>query len=504
MEIELIGAIDYDKLEEELKKRNADIDIINLVKELEVERRSQIVSAAGRLSRFPGNVFEILDITENNSFEKNMKFIERVTEMGHDSITDHDYLVFALKNVSIMLEQEIIKERYSSFTIKSRREVDFSTAGIYIPDFRNQNSEVLPENAKIKDEYQNHMQSLFHDYSFFLENGIQNEDARFIMPYSTYSNIFMGVDAHTLKEMIIRFTKTKYSKVAELREFGEKLKEIASQNVKYIIKEIDSTKEQLVDPIDEYLAAKISTDEKAYQVIKRVELLNRTPNVDDTILIASIMGRFQLDKTKATEVYQRLCLEEPNFKQELMKKIVLESDGIELSQVSFDFQIPISYAVLTHLTRHRGNKVKIPDVFSNIDLTKYKIPPKIASRFLDYYKNIHANNFKMYSHFKNNYHICPEDLIYFILYGNKINVLASMDGQAVSHILSLRKCNKSQWETRGMAYGIHDQIKELADARVFSSLLGPSCETRDVCKEKKECCGKILKLRKRNQTYKKS
>lgn len=496
MEIKLIGAIDYDKLESELKKRNANLDIIQLVKDLEVERRSHIVSAAGRLSRFPKDVFEILDITENNSLEKNTKFIERVTKMGHDSITDHDYVVFALKNVSIMLEQEIIKERYASFTIKSRREVDFSDAGIYIPNFHDKNREVLKENECIKKKYTNHMQDLFQDYTYFIENGILNEDARFIMPYCTYSNIFMGIDAHTLKDMIKRFTKTKYSNVEELRDFGEKLKEIAKQNIPYIIEEIDSTKEELVDPVDEYLESKVPDLEKKYKVIKRAELLNRTSNVDDTILIASIMRRFQLDKIKATKVYRELCIENPNFKKELMRKIVLESDGLELSQISFDFQIPLSYAVLTHLARHRCQKIIIPDVFSDIDLTQYKIPPKISSGFLDYYKSIHAKNLDVYEHFKNNYQICNEDLIYFILLGNKINVLSSMDGQALKHILSLRKCNKSQWETRGMAYGVHEGVKKLEDAKIFASLLGASCQTKDICNEGKECCGKILKLRK--------
>lgn len=53
------------------------------------------------------------------------------------------------------------------------------------------------------------------------------EDARFILPYCYYSNIMMGIDAHTLKDMIIKFTKTKYAKIEELRLFGERLKEIA-------------------------------------------------------------------------------------------------------------------------------------------------------------------------------------------------------------------------------------------------------------------------------------
>lgn len=497
MQIKLIGAIDYEKLKEELKSRNLPEELLQVVKKLEKRRHSDIVATSGRLSRYIGDVFEILGVTEDNTLEKNIKFIERVISMGHDSTTDHDYFVFALKDVSIMLEQEIIKERYSSFTIKSRREVDFKNAGIYVPDFHDYDGNLLKENASLKGEYTKHMSDLFEDYEFFKNNGIKNEDARFIMPYCTNSNIIMGVDAHTLRDMIVKFTKTKYSKVQELREFGENLRKIIEEYAPYLIVTIDSKKTELTDQVYDYLISKLDDNKPSYQVINETNLLTRTNNIDDTILISSLMRHFQLDKNRASQVYSELCQENPNFKKELMRKIAFEGDGEELSQVNFEFQIPISYAVLTHLTRHRTHKIMIPDIFSGIDLKQYKIPPKIANKYLDYYKTIHDRNFDMYNHFKNDYSVCNEDLIYFTLCGNKINVVTNMDGKTVKHILSLRECNKSQWETRGVAYGIHKEIKKLEDAQIFSSILGPTCVTQDICNEKKECCGKILQLRKK-------
>ncbi len=501
MEIKLIGALDYKKVEDLLKtkldKEEKD-NVINELKNIEIERRSEIISAAGRLSRFTGDVFEIFDLSEGKTLEQNSKFIERVCSMGHNSITDHDYLVFAIKNVSAVVEQTIIEERFSSFTIKSRREVDFSKAGYYIPDFHDENGKLIDNNEEVKEEFKRYIQSLFDKYSNFLEKGISKEDARFIFPYNFYSNIIMGVDAHTLKNMIIKYTKKKYSKITELREFGQKLYEIAKINCPYIIEEIDNKKLELEDPVDEYLNKKISKTN--YRVIKpSARLLNASSNIDDTILTSAIMRRYGVDRVTATNILNNVSTSYHEFKNELMRKIALEGDKEELSQVNFQFQIPLSFAVLTHLTRHRTHNILIPDFLPNIDLSQYKMPPKIEhdSELKYEFDSIFSNNQIMHDHFKNDYGIRDEDLVYFTLAGNSVNIVTSMNGKTLAHILSLRECNKAQWETQKMAYGMHSEITNLLDdAQIYSSVLGASCMTMGICKEGRESCGKLEAIKK--------
>lgn len=101
-----------------------------------------------------------------------------------------------------------------------------------------------------------------------------------------------------------------------------------------------------------------------------------------------------------------------------------------------------------------------------------------------------------YNYFKNDFHICEEDLVYFTLSGNQVNIITNMDGKTVKHILSLRECNKAQWEMQVIARGIHREIDKLEDAQYFSSILGPSGETLGICNEGKECCSKVYYLQK--------
>lgn len=500
MQIELLGTIDYKKLKNYLKEKNIEDyeEIINHIQTLERQRHSCIVATAGSLSRFPGDVFERLAKTEENTFEQNVNFIKKVINMGHDSVTDHDYCVFALKDISAVIEQTIIAERFSSFTVKSRREVNFSDVGYYTPDFHDINGELILNNNQVKAEYQQHEEMLFKKYEEFTNRDIDKEDARFVLPYSYNSNIIMGVDAHTLKDMIIKYTKTKYSLIGEIREFGEKLYEIAKKNIPYIIDVIDKTTVKLIDPVDNYLESKI--DRSNYKIIDKPILINHSKNIDDAIIISAIMRRYQFDYNKSLQVYKQLCNDDPIFKEAIIKKIAIESDALELTQINFEFQIPISFAVLTHITRHRTHHIMVPDFVPVVDLSQYKIPPKIKTQYLDEFNNIFKENKEMYEHFKNDYGIREEDLIYFTLSGNMVNIVTNMDGKTLAHILRLRECNKTQWETREISHHLHQAIQSIPGAEIFNCNIGPTCETHGFCPEGKESCGKILKLKQKQST----
>lgn len=490
MKIEMLGALDYNKLGDELKNsgiENNKVDtLIEKVKYLEKEARIRNVSLAGRISRFPGDVFEVLKLSEEKTLEQNLKYVNRVVNMGHESITDHDYCLFLIKDVSPLIEQTIIEERLSSFTIKSRREVDFSNAGYYVPTFHDENGNVLKNNEVIQEEYKNYTEGLFKRYGELLELGIPKEDARFVLPYSFNSNIIMGMDAHTLKDLIIKLTKTKYSKIGELKEFGTKLNEICEERVPYVSDLVSKENENLEDDVQNILDDHVTN--KSYKILNKTVLTASTYDIDNKIIASAIMRRYQFDYVKALNIARNLDKE---IRKKIMKAIGNSKDKLELTQVNFTFQIPISLAILPHLTRHRMHDLITPDFSPNIDLLQYKIPPKIKDKCISKYIQIFIDNEKMYQHFKNDYNIREEDLVYFILFGNMVNVETTVNGKFLKHILSLRECNKAQWEIRYIANEMHKEIQKLEDAKLYANLLGPSCETDLYCKEGKECCGKI-------------
>ncbi len=452
-----------------------------------IKEQIKILSAAGRLSRFKGNVSEVLEIC--NDYDKNLNFIKRVIGMGHESITDHDYLVFSIIDVTPIIEQTIIEERLCSFTIKSRREVDFSKAGFYTPIFRDKFGKPINNQDKWKMKYRNHMKYLFKSYSKLLEKGINKEDARFILPYSYHSNIIMGVDAHILKNLIIRFTKGKESRIAELKEFGEKLLKIATKRTPYLIELIE--KEIPNYEAEKFIDSKIK--DKDYKIVPNVTLLSYTSNVDETIFVTYLMQHYQYDYKKALEIYHGILNENKDILEKWIKLIGESYEKEVLTAINFRFQIPLSLAVLTHLSRHRTHDIIVPDFVPIHNLMAYKTPESINKNCKNEYDQIYANNNKIYEEFKQA-GIMAEDLIYFHLSGNMVNVLTNMNGKDIHWILHLRECTKAQWEIRSVAQSIHHEISKVS--KYFPMILGPTCITKGFCPEGKESCGRIKNIKK--------
>ncbi|MBR1540645.1 MAG: FAD-dependent thymidylate synthase [Clostridia bacterium] len=453
----------------------------------ELESRIQRVAAAGKLSRFPGNVFEVLEAT--NDYESNLKMIKRIIKMGHKSIIEHDYLVFGLCDVTPIIEQTIIGTRLSSFTIKSRREVDFRTAGYYIPKFRNKNGEKHKDLEKITTKYQNHMQYLFNTYGDIVDLGISVEDARFILPYCFKSNIIMGVDARQLERMILFFTKGHLSKIQELKEFGEKLQEIAKEYVPYLAPGLEKAEENLASGF-EFLEE--STKRPDIKILKEPKLISYTPNCDDVIILSYIMYHYQCSQEEASKILEDLEKKENDVKDKIMQVILHKEERRELEQTSFTYQIPISLSILTHLTRHRMHALLVPEFLPMWDMKNYVIPATIKEneKALEVYEKAVQKNREVFEEFKKE--VYEEDLIYFYLGAQMLNVMTTMNSRTLQWISRMRCCNKAQWQIRQIAWGMVNEAKKVAP--LLGKGLGPTCMTDRYCGEGKESCGLINKI----------
>lgn len=465
------------------------VELIGGYNQNEVETRIKKVAAAGKLSRFPGNVFEVLD--NCNDYDKNLKLIERIIGMGHKSIIEHDYLVFAICDVTPIVEQTIIGNRLTSFTIKSRREVDFRNSGFYVPEFRNKDLSIHPDNVKLKEKYISHMKFLFNTYGDFVDEKINVEDARFILPYSFYSNIFMGLDARQLERLIISLLYSPLSRITELKELGTILFDIAKKYVPYLVPTIENYSKENCNPFS-YVENLVNKND--IKIVDKPVLLSYTPNPDDVILKSSIMYHFQCSESEAEIMLNDAISKDANFKEKYMDIILHKDENRELEQVNFTFQIPISLSILTHLTRHRMHSLLVPEFLPLWDFNNYVIPESINSRseLKNTFLSAQRINISKLNYFKF-MDVANEDLIYFYLGCQMLNVITTMNARSLKWILSLRTCNKAQWQIRNIAREIKKQVGVISP--LLNKGLGASCMTDLVCNEGKECCGLVYKLK---------
>ena len=229
------------------------------------------------------------------------------------------------------------------------------------------------------------------------------------------------------------------------------------------------------------------------KIQEKARLVSYTPNPDDIILKSSIMYHYQCSEKEAENILNESEKIDTAYKQKSMNIILHKPENRELEQVSFTFQIPISLSILTHITRHRMHSLLVPEFLPMWNMNNYIIPATIKqnNELGKIFKETQAKNVKAYEQFKEE-GVAQEDLIYFYLGCQMLNIVTTMNGRALQWILHLRCCNKAQWQIRKIANEMATQVKEVAP--LLGKGLGPTCITDLYCNEGRESCGLIDKL----------
>ena len=446
----------------------------------EIENNLRIVASAGALSRSEGTVMDVYE--SKNDYQKNLRLAKAVVGYGHRSISEHDYLVFALEDVTPVIEQTIIEYRLTSFTIKSRRNVDFRNVGFYVPDFKTVKGDRL-DSRELNLDYNNYMKSLFTKYGELIDEGLPIEDCRYILPYSYHSNIIMGCDANELFRITSDLLYGKMSKIDEAKELGAKLANMMEEACPYLVSSLK--KEEKKDYYNDqftYLDKLVKQEDKLLTKPKLTDYLERA---DDKVLCSILMNRYQLSSEQASKVLDELVKEDKDIKKKMFTSLLHSKNQRELEQVMYSFELPISLAVLTHISRHRMQSLLVPDFVPLWNMENYVIPDSIKDNHEEEYKDIFKKNNLKVEEYKDK-GIRDEDLVYFYLSGNACNITTTMNARNFEWITRMRCCNKAQWEIRELMTDLKDQVKEVNP--LIGTMLGANCEVNNYCPEGKDSC----------------
>lgn len=457
------------------------IELIKGGTEQEVKDRTRLVATSGQISCSSKGLFELYE--DRSDHEDNLKAIGRIVASGHDSISEHDQLSFFITDVTPVIEHILIGQRLASFTIKSRRYVDFGDSGFHTPDFS-----YLKNGDEVKVKYNEHMNYLFNTYSEMVELGVPKEDARFILPYCFHSQISMSLNARSLIKLIEYCTMGPMSDIDEVKKFGLKMLDISKEKVPYYKKNYDSIEKQINDGVKKYNKLDFLNKycDGKYDILSNPKLIGYQSDygdIDRTIIVSCIMNRYQLDYDKANIIYDKLSISE---KKEIMEAVCLANENRELEQVSFRFELPTTLAGLTHWTRQRMHALLIPDFLPNYDLKNYIVPDTIKEKCLDKYNEAVNKNIQVYNELKR-MGVPDKDLVYFNLSGTLVNVSTNINGRELMWISRLRCCKRAQWEIREAANEMVDLVQKESD--LYGFYLGAPCAVTGKCPEGKRSCG---------------
>ena len=424
---------------------------------------NEICASAARISTTLGNANDIFEMAKGNP--KNQDLIKKVLKSGHKSIIEHTVFTIAFSNVSVFVEQYLIECRLASFTVKSRRYVDFSNLGYYIPT--DLEGDTLAQ-------YQHYMDILFSAYEALLNIGVPKEDARFLLPYSFHSSFYCTLNARELVHIIVSIRHGRGRNIPELNHLADQL-----------VSQIEDIFPNLLSELDCRLFED-NTDAVPLDIFK----LSASPSYIDAqnVAVAKLIGAPSTPIDILRTAYQ---ISNPGTNQSFrIDKLIFSARPRELEQLTYSFLISdITLAGLTHLVRHRMQSVVVPPVQS-IDHSRYIVPVSI--------KNC-PEAWEKYSNALNNAHDALQKIscvpllrkygYYFAVSGNVTNTMTTANARELMLFIQLRSCSRAQWEIRGTAISMLRQLREHC-AELFD-YLGPSCYLFGDCPEGKLTCGKM-------------
>jgi len=146
----------------------------------------KVIETAGRTS------YQSFEKQTDNSYKP---FIKMLIRNKHESVLEHATASFKISGISRALSHQLVRHRLCSFTQQSQRYVNEKNFNYIEPDD-------IKNNSTAHEIYIELMECIRNRYSQLRDLGIKKEDARFILPNSTESEIIMTANFRELRHVL--------------------------------------------------------------------------------------------------------------------------------------------------------------------------------------------------------------------------------------------------------------------------------------------------------------
>jgi thymidylate synthase (FAD) len=128
--------------------------------------------------------------------EKQQELVRRVIESGHGSTIEHIVFTFAISGVTRTLSHQLVRHRAGlAFDQQSQRYLDYKRPAYMVP------GTIQDAPVELRERYESMLDGSLAFYSDLLEAGVPGEDARFVMPNATRTNLVMTTNLRALIHM---------------------------------------------------------------------------------------------------------------------------------------------------------------------------------------------------------------------------------------------------------------------------------------------------------------
>ena len=178
-----------------------------------------LIAAAARTC-YSSMTTEDIYATMNTDPDKNREFIQRLRNMGHESPLEHVSFTFGIDGVSRSLTHQLVRHRVASYSQQSQRYVMGTKFDFVTPPS-------IMKNPNLHLAYSKFLMQSMETYEALVANGIPKEDARYLLPNATTSNIVVTMN---VRELLHFFSVRCCTRAQwEIRELAWKMLDICKE-----------------------------------------------------------------------------------------------------------------------------------------------------------------------------------------------------------------------------------------------------------------------------------
>jgi len=431
-----------------------------------------IAVAFAKTSRVPESFREI---AAELSDEKSAQFHEKwVVGYGHASVAEHAVLHIAFENVSRVAIETIESSRLASYTEKSTRYQKWGQDDFTIPPEL--------EGHPLRDEFIQTVRLLFSTYAESLDPvkdlilgrsprrphpANESDEAydrrirsqyvdscRFILPAAANANVGVTANARVI-EMMIR--KMLSHRLGEVRQIGEKTKEVAKSETPTLVKYADVVP-YWVETFKEIGELEIGNLEIGNRQSDWCNLIDHDKDGEKKVLAAALYRFHEMPFTDAFAYVKSLKKKERAALADtiLVKLGKFDVPMRELEYCNYTFDLVMDQGAYAEFKRHRM-MTQTPQRLST--RLGYTIPLLVTeSGFRSRYEAAMQSAMKMYEKL---YAFNPDVAQYIVPNGFNRRVLAQFNLREAFAFCQLRTAANAHYSIRRVAQKMHEEISRV-------------------------------------------
>ena len=430
-----------------------------------------IAVAFAKTSRSPDS---FRNIAAELSDEKSAQFHEKwVVGYGHASVAEHAVLHIAFENVSRLAIESIEGNRLASYTEKSTRYQKWGPDDFFIPRELDSHS--------LREEYVDTIRLLFRIYQESLEpvqtlvfqkfprRENEKDEAwdrrlrskyvdvcRFLLPAASLANVGMTANARVLEHMIRKMLS---HELTEVREIGEKVKEVARAETPTLVKYAEAVP-YLVDTLSEFSVISTPNPLSEGELIESdwCTLISYDPEGEEKVLAAALYRFGEMSYAEALEYVKAIkSPEKAKLAESLLSRLGKYDIPLrELEYSTYVFDLVMDQGAYAEFKRHRMMSQTPQRLTTRLG---YATPRLITdSGFEPRYEAAMQAAAQMYER------LCavnPTIAQYVVPNGYNRRVLAEFNLREAFAFCQLRSAANAHFSIRRVAQRLYEEIKQV-------------------------------------------